>query len=93
MSDLSVQEAFARDIKVLRDTYPMVCIKTWTPDDFHAVANGPDENGNRGQSDWDAGVHAITAQNLKEILAEDSSRDWLMVRRAQLRSSGGLGVD
>lgn len=89
MDTVQRRDRFAEEIRRLRETYPMVHLRTWTPDDFHAAANGPDRDGKRGEADWESPVHVGTASELGKILDENAAGNWLAVRRAIRQAAGG----
>jgi len=68
----------------LRVRFPMVCFKTWTPDDFYEANNGPDDKGNRGVADWNDDVYVLAAQKMTDLIRERESGDWHLLRKATL---------
>lgn len=82
-------EEFLRKIRRLKEEYPMVCIRHWTPEDFHAACNGPDHSGNRGEANWDDPEHVATARAMERICSEDPGKDWMLVRKAARDGKAG----
>lgn len=84
MMDSDLKKRFLSDISNLREAYPMVCVRFWTPDDF-AEAAAPGTEG-----DWEDPVNNTIAKHLGGILDEDSGSNWLKMRRAMRAAEGGV---